>query len=372
MVQYVLTIMAKKYDYEKLEQEGKTDVHVDGEVIKNLESKKEITAKYHFTIKNPIGRFFAFIFWCVVALLVPFITYLFHGTRIKGKRNLRGIRNNGAVVICNHVLYLDCMIGAQCVYPKKLYFHVLENSMKVKGLSIVMKALGAMPIPSRPSAKRAFIEETDNLLKKKKWVCVYPEAALWPYYEKIRPFKTGAFHFAVKNDVPIIPICINFRKRRGLFKKLGMRTKFVTVHIGRPIYADKNLEFNDAVNDLLQRSNYNLNRMNHWFKVIDGNVVDENEKWGNRPLFIDSPKKARAKTEVVRFRKKQSVEEPEVAGSEEATYDVFLPQPEENNIDDEIKTENIDTQLDKTDMDNQTSVENTESIDDKSTQTKTE
>ena len=154
--------MAKKYDYEKLEQEGKTDVHVDGEIIKNLESKKEITAKYHFTIKNPIGRFFAFIFWCVVALLVPFITYLFHGTRIKGKRNLRGIRNNGAVVICNHVLYLDCMIGAQCVYPKKLYFHVLENSMKVKGLSIVMKALGAMPIPSRPSAKRAFIEETDE------------------------------------------------------------------------------------------------------------------------------------------------------------------------------------------------------------------
>lgn len=56
-----------------------------------------------------------------------------------------------------------------------------------------------------------------------------------------------------------------------------------------------------------------------------------------------------------------------MAGSEEATYDVFLPQPEENNIDDEIKTENIDTQLDKTDMDNQTSVENTESIDDKST-----
>ena len=50
MLQYVLTIMAKKYDYEKLEQEGKTDVHVDGEIIKNLESKKEITAQYHFTI----------------------------------------------------------------------------------------------------------------------------------------------------------------------------------------------------------------------------------------------------------------------------------------------------------------------------------
>ncbi|MCI5714464.1 MAG: hypothetical protein MR288_02425, partial [Firmicutes bacterium] len=96
------------------------------------------------------------------------------------------------------------------------------------------------------------------------------------------------------------------------------------------------------------------------------------EKWGNRPLFIDSPKKARAKTEVVRFRKKQPVDEPEVAGSEEAIYDVFLHQPEENNIDDEIKTDNIDTQLDKTDMDNQKGVENTEGVNDKSTPTKTE
>lgn len=326
--------MAKKYDYEQLEREGKTDVHVDGEVIKDY-SDREITAKYHFTIKNPIGRFFAFIFWCIVALLVPFIVLLTHGTRIRGKRNLRGLKKSGAVVIINHVLYLDCMIGAQCVYPKKLYFHVLENTMKVKGLNIVMKALGAMPIPSKPSAKRAFIEETDKLLAKKKWICVYPEAALWPYYDKIRPFKTGAFHFAVKNNVPIIPICINFRRSRGIFKKFGMRTKFVTVHIGKPLYANPQLEFNDAVNDLLQRSHTVMTRMNHLFKVIDGNVVDENEKWGNRPIFIDSVKKAKAKTETVNFRRRNK---PATVSNEDAelyNYDRYLTQ-------EELKCENIE------------------------------
>lgn len=278
--------MAKKYDYEKLEAEGKTDEHVDGEIMKNFETKKEIDANYNFRIKNPVGKFFSFLFWCLVALFVPFIVLVFHGTRIKGKRNLRNLKKSGAVVISNHVLYLDCMIAAQCVYPKKLYFHVLENSMTIPVLSKLMKGLGAIPIPKKQSAKKVFMEETNQILKEKRFICVYPEAALWPYYEKIRPFKSGAFHFAVKNNVPIIPICINFRRRKGIFKKLKIRAKLVTVHIGKPIYAKEELEYQEAVNELKERSQNNMQRMNHWFKVIDKGSDDEKENFRNRPLFL--------------------------------------------------------------------------------------
>lgn len=322
--------MAKKYDYEKLEAEGKTDAHIDGEVIKNLETDMEIDAKYKFRIKNPIGKFFASIFWGLVALLVPFIVLVWHGTRIKGKRNLRNLKNTGAVVVPNHVLYLDCMIAAQCVYPKKLYFHVLEQSMKVKGLNVLMKALGAMPIPTKVSAKKSFIAETNQILKEKKFVCVYPEAALWPYYEKIRPFKSGAFHFAVKNNVPIVPICINFRRRRGLYKKLKIRAKLVTVHIGKPIYANNELEFNDAVTDLMKRANYNMQRMNHWFKVIDKGSADEKERFAMRPLFPRNSESKKIKKEnkenkkqiklnkkQEKLAKKQNKEKPEIHTTEQ-------------------------------------------------------
>ncbi len=288
--------MAKKYDYDKLEAEGKTDQHVDGEIMKNFETKKEVNASYNFRIKNPVGKFFAFLWWSLVALFVPFIVLVFHGTRIKGKRNLRNLKKSGAVVISNHVLYLDCMITAQCVYPKKLYFHVLENSMTIPVLSKLMKGLGAIPIPKKQSAKKVFMEETNKILKEKRFICVYPEAALWPYYEKIRPFKSGAFHFAVKNNVPIIPICINFRRRKGIFKKLKIRAKLVTVHIGKPIYAKEGLEYQEAVNELKERSQNNMQRMNHWFKVIDKGSDDEKENFKNRPLFLKKqPKKEKKK-----------------------------------------------------------------------------
>ena len=123
------------------------------------------------------------------------------------------------------------------------------------------------------------VEETDKILKdEKKFVGIYPEAALWPYYTKIRKFKPGAFHFAVKDDVPIIPVVINFRAPRGIQKWFNMKVRYVTVHIGKPIYANKDLPFNESVAELMERSHNIMVRMNHWFKVIDEGKVQAQEK----------------------------------------------------------------------------------------------
>ena len=117
-------------------------------------------------------------------------------------------------------------------------------------------------------------KQTDKILKdEKKFVGIYPEAALWPYYTKIRKFKPGAFHFAVKDDVPIIPVVINFRAPRGIQKWFNMKVRYVTVHIGKPIYANKDLPFNESVAELMERSHTIMVRMNHWFKVIDEEKV---------------------------------------------------------------------------------------------------
>lgn len=272
--------MAKRYDYEKLQSEGiSDDFHVDGERDESKLSNVEIDKNYKFRIKNPIAKFFANLFYCFAALVIPFIVYLAHGVRFRGRRNLRSLKNTGAVAITNHVLYLDCMMIAQAVFPKKLYFQVLENNMKLPGVRFFMKACGCMPIPRKQSAKRVYVEETDKILKdEKKFVGIYPEAALWPYYTKIRKFKPGAFHFAVKDDVPIIPVIINFRAPRGIQKWFNMKVRYVTVHIGKPIYANKDLPFNESVTELMERSHNIMVRMNHWFKVIDEGKVQAQEK----------------------------------------------------------------------------------------------
>ena len=97
---------------------------------------------------------------------------------------------------------------------------------------------------------------------------------MWPYYSKIRPFKDGAFSFAVKNDAPIIPICICFRKKRTDIKIFRTRAKFVTIHIGKPIYPDKNLPVKEAQEKLRLNSENTIRRMNRFFKIVDEHWYD--------------------------------------------------------------------------------------------------
>ena len=39
-------------------------------------------------------------------------------------------------------------------------------------------------------------------------ILIYPEQSMWYNYRKPKPLKVGAFSFAVKNNVPVLPIFI--------------------------------------------------------------------------------------------------------------------------------------------------------------------
>ncbi|MCI8519854.1 MAG: hypothetical protein HFJ51_07595 [Clostridia bacterium] len=95
---------------------------------------------------------------------------------------------------------------------KRVYFTTLEDSFKIPFVRHLIKLLRAIPIPKESKNKPYFIKALDKTLKSGDMLHFYPEAALWPYYNKIRNFKTGAFHFAVRNEVPIVPMVFTFRR----------------------------------------------------------------------------------------------------------------------------------------------------------------
>ena len=88
------------------------------------------------------------------------------------------------------------------------------------------------------SPDSSFLEMFDilneKLVSEGKIVNFYPEHALWPRYEKLRPFKPGAFRYAVKFNVPILPLFIEFRQTR--LRRLLHRKKKVIVHILPAVY----------------------------------------------------------------------------------------------------------------------------------------
>ena len=115
----------------------------------------------------------------------------------------------------------------------------------------------------------------DTLLKRGDKVLVYPEKALWWNYRKPRPFKIGAFKFAVSAGVPVIPMFITMEDTDKIGGD-GFPIQAYTVHIGEQLKVDENLSAKENINMLMEK-NYQF-------------CVDTYEKFYNTKLKFDIKK----------------------------------------------------------------------------------
>ena len=82
---------------------------------------------------------------------------------------------------------------------------------------------------------------------------MYPEGSLWPYYEKVRNFKYGAFKIAALANTPVVPIKFALEKPTGIYK-LFKRKQCVHAYILHAIYPNENLEIKERIADLKENT----------------------------------------------------------------------------------------------------------------------
>lgn len=225
---------------------------IENEHIINLWQPLEfkIDKEYEYIVKNKIFMFFSNLLYYGIAFpVLKILNKLVYDLKIEGKENLKDLKT-GAISVSNHVLFLDCSMVGLAWGIKRVYYTTLEGSFKIPFVRRLIKLLRAIPIPNDIKNKEYFIKAIDNLLQNNGIVHFYPESALWPYCEKLRNFKNGAFDFSVKNNVPIIPMVIKFRQPKGI-RKLIKSKKDVTLFILKPIKCEENeMNVRDKVNKL--------------------------------------------------------------------------------------------------------------------------
>lgn len=196
--------------------------------------KFNIDQNYKFVNKGLIFSIFSnFVYYIIAYPVLKVLTKVVYDLKIEGKENLKNIKE-GVITVSNHVLFLDCAMVGLAYGLKKVYFTTREGSFKIPGVRKLIKLLRAIPIPEGIKNKEYFLKTIDNLLKDEKSVHLYPEAALFPYYRKIRHFKNGAFNLAVKNNKKIVPMVITFREPQGI-RRLFKSKNDVTLTILEPI-----------------------------------------------------------------------------------------------------------------------------------------
>ncbi len=181
---------------------------------------------------------------------------------IRGIENFLSVKNKGAVITSNHFNAYDNYAIFKAVEPhlgkNNLYKIIREgNYTSYSGLyGYFFRHCNTLPLGSHHAVIRELSEGVQELLKKGEKILIYPEQGMWWNYKKPRPLKIGAFRFAVKAGVPVVPMFITTEETDNIGED-GFPILAYTVHILPAIFPTP--EMNLRENALAMcRENYKL------------------------------------------------------------------------------------------------------------------
>ncbi|MCQ2412354.1 MAG: 1-acyl-sn-glycerol-3-phosphate acyltransferase [Sphaerochaetaceae bacterium] len=178
---------------------------------------------------------------------------------IKGLENFKNMQE-GALVTCNHFNAFDSF-AIQLAYeaadqPRRKFYRVIRegNYTNFPGFyGFLMRNCNTLPLSSNLETMKKFQEAAVKLLKDGHFVLVYPEQSMWWNYRKPKPLKRGAYVFACKANVPVLP-CFITMKDSEYIDEAGFPIQEYTIHIEKPIYPNAELGYRDRIEDLKQRN----------------------------------------------------------------------------------------------------------------------
>ena len=171
-------------------------------------------------------------------------------------------RDKGMVLTCNHFNAFDNFAVYKVIEPylhKKQLWKVIRegNYTSFPGVyGLFFKNCNTLPLSSRFSCMKKFMDAVDTLLKRGEKVLVYAEQGMWWNYRKPRPMTIGAFTFAAKNNAPVLPMFITMEDSDRLDQD-GFPIQEYTVHISEPIYPSPELSAKEKA-EMLRRKNYEV------------------------------------------------------------------------------------------------------------------
>lgn len=222
--------------------------------------------------------------WLALNLFAFPVVTIGYGLKVYGREKLKQnkeLLKDGAITICNHVLFLDYICVLKAIRPHLQYHPAWKTNFEGSNAGFI-RWVGGIPIPTdNIRAMVKFQKAIDEVLSSKKWLHFFPEGSMWYYYPDIRPLKPAVFKFAVKHNKPVVPITISFRPRKGIWKILRNKP-CVDLHIGDPILPDTSLNMSDAI-DKLHKEAY------HVMQVMNG--INPGDPTYNTNQDIDTYKK---------------------------------------------------------------------------------
>ncbi len=135
--------------------------------------------------------------------------------KVIGKDKLKDYKDKPLFLYGNHTQILGDALLPAFLFSKKIRIIVHPNNLRSPFIGWAVPYLGGYPLPQSISNYRSFFHALEKSVEKKEPVVLYPEAHLWPYYTKIRPFKKDSFHYPVALNTPTFCFTNTYHKRKN-------------------------------------------------------------------------------------------------------------------------------------------------------------
>lgn len=191
-----------------------------------------------------------FFLYRIVALPIAFVFLkLIYRHKIVNRSALtKNTKKTGFFVFANHTNPVaDALIPTFVSFPHQIFVIVHPNNVSIPGLGNITHYLGALPLPDTLGATKNFMNIIKTRINEHKAIMIYPEAHIWPFYTKIRPFSDLSFRYPVQQKVPSFCFTNTYQKRR--FSK---QPRLVT-YVDGPFYPDENLPSKEQKTELRDR-----------------------------------------------------------------------------------------------------------------------
>jgi 1-acyl-sn-glycerol-3-phosphate acyltransferase len=176
-----------------------------------------------------------YIFTLVPEFMMRFITWVLVNTlyrvRVDGLKNVPD--EGAAVVVCNHVSFMDPLILMACV-RRPMRFVMYYKIFNIPVLNFIFRTAKAIPIAGRnedPALMEKAFEEIDAALAAGEVVCIFPEGGLTSD-GAIQAFRPGIDRILARRPLPVVPLALRgmwgsiFSRRDGALRRARLPRRF--------------------------------------------------------------------------------------------------------------------------------------------------
>lgn len=226
------------YSDELNEDFSKQDIAID----------KPISKKYVYYSRNPFWKIRHFFWNKIVAYPVAFLnSKCNYKWKLVNKKAFKQVKNSSYFIYGNHTQQFFDAGMSKIISNKEAYVLVNPSNLNIKGLGWLVKRLGALPLSNDIEQTKKLVHAIEQIVADRHPILIYPEAHIWPYYTKIRPFVATSFRYPVKYNVPAFCFTNTYHKRKN-----SNKVQIIT-YVDGTFYPNNDLPSKERIQELRDR-----------------------------------------------------------------------------------------------------------------------